>query len=761
MSYMKNKSLVFLFCCACLSVRATELPDTLFIKRDQYTFFIMPQGLRYGVLLHGYTEAILPHPEAGICFATGAVKSPTSAKAIALAKREKDVLQMEIENEEGTKAELSILFYTNYIAIKLRPFTNNYKDSLLTIDFRTAAAGPSYGLGDHGGYGENTAISNFTDNDFGNRDNGHRFISTFSIFPQNKFAQVLFEKRTKRVAINNKENRLGAVGVKEATIYYFLGNPKLIYNSYKQLKIQEGYPDIKPKYRFFELGYEAFGSLGWNTFQQSVEEDINHYLKQGFKLKWSVIGSGFWKGERRNPKEGSTTSFGIWDDEKQVGRKDGLPAPRYPDVKGFKKFFKERGIDLLLGLRINFKAPKPYQGNYYKTNDGPYTLQGLDSNYFVKDGAMNPDTYKVVFPQGNVFLLNGENRKAVAWYVRGADKWDVKGFKEDLMLLDGAKLNNDAKVDLVNRSLMDKQYLVMARNGAYAVPGDILRLEDTQHGHDQDRPIINGLNYAASGVSAVYLDIVAGKYLKLPLTADQEIYFVRNAILAAVSPVMAMGLGPWNIKNVHYRQVVKKAADWHSKYAAYLYSAAVKSFEEGFPYTMTPLPIAFSQDTSTYYLAGRESRQYAWMLGESLLATPLYGNDYATATSRDVYLPEGRWIDYEKGTVFNGPCTLPNYEFPVDKLPLFIGGKGVLVSEHDHNFYVDIYPVSTAPFSYDFYFPDGTRKSTVKKITNGTVNGNIRVKDLTANREVELKTNDRNGCWSFKLLPGHQYEIYK
>ena len=759
---MKSKSLVFLCCFVCLSVKATILPDTLFVKRDHYTFFIIPQGLRYGVLLNQqHIEAVSPHAQVGIRFVKGVGRPPLPANAKGVLKQEGNLLQLAVENKESMKAQLSVFFDTNYVALNLQPLTASPEDSLFTIDFCTGAAGPAYGLGDHGGYGDNTAICNFTDDDFGNRDNGHRFISTFSIFPQHQFAQVLFEKRTKRVAINDKENRLGAVGVKEAKIYYLLGRPKMIYSSYKQLKIQEGYPDVKPKYRFFELGYEAFGSLGWNTFQHTVQEDLDHYLKSGFELKWAVVGSGFWKGERRNPSEGSTTSFGIWDDQQDEGREDGLPSPRYPDVKGFKKFFDERGIDLLLGLRINFKALRQYKGNYYESNDGPYTPQGLDSNYFVRGGAMNPETYKVVFPQGNVFLLNGENRRAVDWYVRGADKWGVKGFKEDLMLLDGAKLNNDAKVDDVNRALIDKEYLLMARNGAYAVPGDILRLEDTQYGHDQDRPIINGLNYAASGVSAVYLDIVAGKYLKLPLTSDQELYFARNAMLAAVSPVMAMGLGPWNITNTHYKDAVKKAADWHAQYAPYLYSAAVKSFKEGYPYTMTPLPIAFPTDTSTYYLAGKEHRQYAWMLGESLLATPLYGNDYAAATSRNVYLPAGRWIDFEKGTVFNGPCTLREHEFSVDKLPLFIGGKGILVRQQDNAFYADIYPVSEEAFLYTFYFPDATSKSTINKREKGIISGNVKVKDLITNKEIKLEPKQGSMGWSFELLPGHGYEIYK
>src|SRR3546814_5812638 len=59
------------------------------------------------------------------------------------------------------------------------------------------------------------------------------------------------------------------------------------------------------------------------------------------------------------------------------------------------------------------------------------------------------------------------------------------------------------------------------------------------------------------------------------------------------------------------------------------------------------------------------------MIGESLLASPLYGNDYATATKRDVYLPEGKWIDFETGQSFEGPLTLQDYSFPPEKIPVF------------------------------------------------------------------------------------------
>ena len=73
---------------------------------------------------------------------------------------------------------------------------------------------------------------------------------------------------------------------------------------------------------------------------------------------------------------------------------------------------------------------------------------------------------------------------------------------------------------------------------------------------------------------------------------------------------------------------------------------------------MTPLPLAFPDDPAVYTLENATRRGYQWLIGDALMAIPLYGDDYATAATRDVYLPRGRWIDYDTGVVHEGPTTL-------------------------------------------------------------------------------------------------------
>ena len=637
------------------------------------------------------------------------------------------------------------------------------KSTKVTIDARTAPMGPVYGLGDQGGYGNSTNVFGISNSDFHDTDNAKRFESNFAVFPAQRFAEVLFENGKKRVFINSNENTLGAANVDNVSrLYYFMGSMEQIYKDYKEARINEGYPDYKPKYEFFEVGYEAFGSLGWNTYQESVTNDLKSYLDKGYNLKWGVIGSGFWKGDRNKDDQGCTTSFGIWDDTyNSAGRTDGLPNPRYPDVEGLKKFFSSNDIKLLLGLRTNFKATAADGGNYNPSNDGNFPLEGLKNGYFMKDSSGNVSTFNVNFPKGKVYLLDNKNPEAVNWYKSLADTWEVDGFKEDTMLGDGSQLYNDAKANETNGKLMESGYYIMVRNSAYSVPGDIIRLEDTQYGSDQDRPVINGLSYAASGAPNFYPDIVAGKYLPNTLTADQKEYFVRNAMFAAVSPAMSMGLGPWKMNNSQYEAIVKKAADWHSEFAPYIYSAAVDSFNTGYPYTMTPLPIAYPSDANTYELANKTTKQYEWMLGPSMLVTPLYGSDYASASSRDIYLPAGKWIDFETGQTFYGPKVLDNYAIPKDKIPAFVGGKGVVVFQdlNDSKFYIKVYPIANNGSEYKYTYIDGVTSSTIINENIGWNPSNMVIRDVTANTDVEFNYEAKTGSFKFQLTPGHNYKL--
>ncbi|SFB60924.1 TIM-barrel domain-containing protein [Algoriphagus aquimarinus] len=731
--------------------------DLIRVESNSITLQLSKANSTFTVVDNSGKEILPAHAVSGILF-SDKDNSPSSAQVESY-ELSANELRGKLRNAEGLAANFRMVLEADQLHIEIWAAQ---EDTELVMEIRTASMSPVYGLGDHGGYEGKTDLFGFRNDHFMNDKtesynwNHYRFISTFAIFPSKGIAQVIFDKGEKRIAIDSVENKMGVSGAPKLNAYYFFGEPKQLYQSYNEVREREGYGSKKPKFDFFEIGYEAFGSLGWNTYQSSVQEDISTYLEKGYPLKWAVVGSGFWKGERKKPTEGTTTSFGIWDSIPEAGRNDGLPNPRYPNVQELKGFFKERGIKLLLGSRINFKALPEDGGNYNPTNDGSFVLEAMDKGYFIKNESGLTEVFDVNFPSGKTYLLNTEMPEAVEWFVSNFDKWGVDGIKEDLMLQDGVLLNNDGKQNAVNAAFMDKGQMVMIRNSAFGVPGDILRMEDTKYGFDQDRTPINALSYAYSGVGNIYPDIVAGKYLTNPLTEDQKRYFVRNAMLAAVMPVMSLGYGPWHMQNATYEASVKKAVDMHVQLIPYIYNEVIRGFETGFPYAMTPLPLAFPQDENTFYLADSTKRQYSWMIGESLLATPVFGNDYAKAQSRDLYLPAGKWMDWESGEVLEGEKTYADYNLPDDKFPLFIGGNDCIVLRKNDKIYLYYFPLNFKGKDYEFTFPDGESQALIKTPSGAGESYSITEDGIA---HSELAWDEARKGYFFEIEPGKRYQI--
>ncbi len=651
------------------------------------------------------------------------------------------------------------------------------------IDARVEGINPLYGLGDYGAYNNSGGVrattnvsgtERTTEGSFTNMSDGKRFISNFTIAPSRGFAQVLFEEGEKRVSLNETQTMLGALKVEKVSkLYYFFGSLEEIYQDYRDVRNEEGYDDTKPHYDIFGLGWEAFGALGWNAYQSSVVSTVQDYLDAGYDITWAVIGSGFWPGDRSG-LEGTTTSFGMWDNvASDTVRQDGLENPRFKDPDGMKNFFSNNGIKLLLGIRNHFKLPVEYGGKWDPSVDGNLVLKGLEDGYFIKndDGSLFT-VAKAKYPtgnitRGNVSLLDGDNAEAVNWFTECAALWGVDGFKEDAMI--SQSTNHDGNWNRILSNMIDQDdSLMIMRNGAYSLSGDVLRINDANYGtsngsfnNSPDRMPINLLSYAASGVSNVYPDIVGGTGGNIN-DANYQKYVVRNAIFDALTPSISVGINVLNMNNEEYKNASFNAINWHSTYAPYIYDAALKSWETGYPVSMTPLYIAYPDDENTYEMASSEKRQYEWLLGESILATPLFGTDFLTTDKRDVYLPEGTWIDYETGETLNGPLMIDDREIPVDQMPIYIGGKGILVGEdmdNKDNYFVEVFPVADKGTTYDYTWINGTTTSTITNNADGWTTATLKVIDKTTDKEVDYTFNSTNTSIRFAYEADHDYEV--
>jgi alpha-glucosidase (family GH31 glycosyl hydrolase) len=154
-------------------------------------------------------------------------------------------------------------------------------------------------------------------------------------------------------------------------------------------------------------------------------------------------------------------------------------------------------------------------------------------------------------------------------------------------------------------------------------------------------------------------------------------------------------------------------------------------------------------------------RGYQWMLGPSLLAVPLFGDDYPTAETRDVYLPQGEWIDFDTGEKHRGPTTLKSFRLPPGKTPLFVGGRGVLVLRDlaGEALHAVVYPVSEAPPDYEFTDRDGRTRSRISRANSGWNHAAMIVLDVTDNKRVPHTREAIAGAIRFPLTPGHDYRI--
>jgi alpha-glucosidase (family GH31 glycosyl hydrolase) len=168
---------------------------------------------------------------------------------------------------------------------------------------------------------------------------------------------------------------------------------------------------------------------------------------------------------------------------------------------------------------------------------------------------------------------------------------------------------------------------------------------------------------------------------------------------------------------------------------------------------MTPLPLAWPDDPQVYGRENDRVRGYEWMIGDALLAAPLYGEDYETGTTRDVYLPAGTWIDYDTGERYQGPKLLKDFALPPGKTPLFAGGSGIVVEKSGSGLVARVYPVAANAETL-FFDRDGQTTSTIR----------VKVADWSKVTVTAASGRPCAGAWrrhafEFPLVPGERYEL--
>ena len=701
--------------------------DNLVLKAGDTQLTIARETMGIGLEVHG-VPAAGKHSDGGLLL--GDPDHPEVAHLAGESFNAQGHTVLEVRTASGMSATVTVILTPNQADFVVLPSKPQ------AVLMRLAPAQPGFGLADHAVTGRqtfDTDITGYRNDRFLSGTGLTRMVSNFAIYPKQKFAFLIWHTGVKIVRSTDTECTQGARRVDgEVRFTIFAGTPREIYRQFLQSRNQYGYPVLKPKYEYFGVGWEAFGALAWDTNQQTVKENVDRYLAAGYPLAWMVVGSGFWPRDEERLHE--TTSFGLYD------------KTLYPDPAAFIRYFHSKGLKFFQGLRTTF------------ITDGPFSAEGVRNRYFVEEEG-RAKIFNFGWPKSPTYFLDWSKPQAVTWFADLVRKWTafgVDGFKEDVFGFGKYSLGDD-KLDPVNYALMREGIYMMGRNAYLASVADLHRINDFNYDQNQDRGPVNSLALAYSGLPLVYPDIVGGtfgeRHFDLKVTPRMRTYMMRNAQWASVHCSMSMGQGPWTLGDPRVESVMLEAARLHDRLQPYLYSQAVRFYLDGYPWTMAPLPIAFPDDPRVYGRENQKVRGYEWMIGDALLAVPLYGNDYETASTRDVYLPAGEWMDYDTGTRYKGPQLLHDFELTMGKTPLFVGGTGIVAEKRGSQAMARIYPIASSAESF-LIDRDGVTRTTIR----------LQVSDWKKVSVSAVSGRPTSGAWrgnafEFAIVPGETYEL--
>nr|WP_197489695.1 TIM-barrel domain-containing protein [Rossellomorea aquimaris] len=381
--------------------------------------------------------------------------------------------------------------------------------------------------------------------------------------------------------------------------------------------------------------------------------------------------------------------------DQSLGYEDYTFGGKWPDPKGMVDNAHANDIRVLMWqIPVLKYTDYAYQ---QKDNDEAYMI---NQGYSVENGDGSP--YRVPENKwfGNSLLLDFTNQQATDWWMSKRsylfDDIGVDGFKTDggEMVWGRDVTFDNGKAGDEMRNQYPNEYVAAYSEFAKSKQSDALTFSRAgttgaqEHGifwaGDQTSTfsayrdaIRAGLSANASGIPFWSWDL-AGFTGSFP-TAE---LYKRSTTMSAFSPIMQFHSekanpsvseerSPWNVADRTGDSTVidtfREYTNMRMNLLPYIYSEAKKSSDQGVP-LMKSLGIEYPEDSNTHAI----STQY--LFGDSLLVSPIVEQG---AQSRDLYLPEGEWIDFFYGAKRPGNQTI-NYYAGVDDIPVFVRSGSIL-----------------------------------------------------------------------------------
>ncbi|WP_099224565.1 TIM-barrel domain-containing protein [Listeria costaricensis] len=434
-------------------------------------------------------------------------------------------------------------------------------------------------------------------------------------------------------------------------------------------------------------------------------------------------------------------TYYIWNDATYTPKVNGEPFSysdftfngRWKDPKGMVQDVHDAGMNIVLWQVPVLKD----DGTTYEQRDNDEAYM-IAQGYCADDGTGAP--YRVPASQwfGNGILLDFTNQEAVDWWTSQREylvsEVGIDGFKTDggemVWGHDTTFANGETGQSMRNRYPSDyvSSYFNFARDlnpnavsfsrsgTSGAQTSGIYWSGDQPSTFDSFQASMKaGLSAASSGVSYWAWDMAGftGDY------PTAELY-KRATEMAAFCPIMQFHSeksdptpseerSPWNAVartgDESIMPTFQKYFYSRMNLLPYIYTSAKETADNG-KSMMRPMAMDYPDDVDTKGL----DEQY--MFGDNLLVAPVMESGQ---TTKEIYLPEGEWIDLWNGGIHTGGETI-NYYADVDTLPVFVKAGAIVPMnltdgyelgqnvgndlEAYDNFTYRIYPSGDSSYSY-------------------------------------------------------------
>lgn len=303
---------------------------------------------------------------------------------------------------------------------------------------------------------------------------------------------------------------------------------------------------------------------------------------------------------------------------------------------------------------------------------------GKKKGYWVKQGGGEPAEVK--WWNGIGAMLDVTNKEAVKWFLRKlrklSNQYGIDSFKFDagevswlppnFILHDkNARMQPNLYSELYVQMASEMGIMVEVRVGRNTQDLPVFvrmfdKFSDWSYDNGIKTLIPTALHFSLMGYPFFIPDMVGGNNYESNSLPDKELY-IRWLQVNAFLPVIQMSIAPWDYDE-KVTEIAKKLFKLHFKYSFFMLSLASQAVNSHKPIIR---PLWWISPDDPFSLRTDDE----FLVGDGILVAPVLEKN---KEERDIYLPEGRWMDMLRDEIIEGPQWLYGYKVLLEELPYFV-----------------------------------------------------------------------------------------